>query len=237
MHLFFTYVRKWFLLGFLILIFILFHFFHLYKYISFDAIKASQAVIKTWTSAHYILAVTLYLLIFIVMIAATIPGATILSLLAGFLFGSVGILYAILGTTLGGLLLFYAVRLALGKSLQKKPPKWLKKLGSGFRENAFIYLLIFRLIPIFPCWISNIAAGALEVPVGTFVLATVIGVAPASIIYVMAGRGLEKFFATNQSPSLSALLTPSLFFPLLGLAILSVIPVFYKGIKKYRSLG
>ena len=233
MHPFLTYVRKWFLLGILILVFLLFHFFHLYQYVTFDAIKTSQAVIKAWTLAHYEMAVTLYLLIFIVMIAATIPGATILTVLAGFLFGTIGILYAVMGTTLGGLVLFYAVRFAFGKSLKNKPPKWLNKLGNGFRENAFNYILMFRLLPIFPCWISNIAAGAMGVPVSTFILATVLGVTPACVIYVMAGRGLESFFATNQNLSLAAFLTPSLLIPLLALAILSVIPVFYKGVKKY----
>lgn len=194
--------------------------------------KSWQAIIRAWTDIHYSLAVALYLLVFIVTIAATIPSATFLSLLAGFLFGTIGILYAMTGITFGGLVLFYAVRTAIGEPIRCKASGWIKQVEEGFQQNAFYYILTFRLFPIFPCWISNIASGALNVPVKTFILATVIGVAPATIIYVMAGRGMEKLLATHQSISVATLLTPSLLLPLLALAIFSLFPVFYKSIKK-----
>lgn len=225
--------RKWWLLCLLILLCFSFYFFHLGEYISFESIKTSQAIIKSWTDTHYFAAVGLFILIFTLLIAATIPGATFLTLVSGFLFGPIGVLYSIAGTTLGGLVLFYAVRLSIGAHIALKSKGWLKVFEAGFNKNAFQYILMLRLFPIFPCWISNIASGALNVPVKTFVIATIIGVTPASVIYVMAGRGLGKILASNQTFSLSSLLTPSLLIPLVALAILSIIPVFYKGLKKF----
>ena len=167
------------------------------------------------------------------MIACGIPGATILTLLGGFLFGGLAIAYSIFATTAGGLILYLAIRTAFGANIAARKSGWIKKMENGFQQNAFHYLLMLRLMPVFPCWISNIAAGALNVPIFTFLTATMLGIAPASIIYVMAGRGLDEFFAGEHAPNASALLTPSLFFPLLGLAILSLLPVFYKGIKYF----
>ncbi len=231
----FSVLRRWFLLGCLTLLFILFYYFRLHQYLSFDVIQSYQLIIKEWTMLHAVLAVSLYLLFFILMIACGIPGASILTVVGGFLFGSIAIFYSILATTLGGLLLFLAIRTAFGASIAAKSSGWIKKMEHGFQKNAFNYLLSLRLMPIFPCWISNIAAGALNVPIPTFLIATLLGITPAAIIYVMAGQGLNQFFASGKTPDFNLLLTPSLFFPLLGLAMLSLFPVFYKGIKQYRQ--
>ena len=228
-------LKRWFLLGCLILLFILFYYFELYQYLTYEMLKSSQFIIKEWTTSHYFFAVSCYLLIFILIIACGIPGATFLTLAGGFLFGTLAILYAILGTTLGGFVLFLAVRTAVGASIAAKTSGWIKKMEHGFQKNAFQYLFMLRLMPVLPCWISNIAAGALNVPISTFLTATVLGITPATIIYAMAGKGLVQVFAAEKAPTAAILLTPSLFFPLLGLAILSILPVFYPGIKTYSQ--
>jgi len=231
----FTFLKRWFLIGVLVLLLFLFYYFRLYQYLSFDAIRASQFTMKEWTAAHYLASLSLYLGLFILIIACGIPGATFLTIVGGFLFGPIAIVYSIFGTTLGGLVLFLAVRSAFGSIIKQKSTGWIKQMETGFQKNAFFYLLSLRLMPILPCWISNVSAGALNVPLLTFLSATVIGITPACIIYVLAGQGLDQFFASQTSPHLSTLLTPSIFFPLLGLAILSLFPVFYKGIRKLRQ--
>ena len=102
----------------------------------------------------------------------------------------------------------------------------------GFQQNAFNYLLMLRFIPIFPCWVSNVTAGALNIPIKTFIFATILGLTPATFIYVMVGRGLDRLLLNEQLFTLRIMLTPAIFFPLLGLAILSIIPVIYKTFKK-----
>ena len=220
------------LLGILLLICVSFFYFHLYDYLNLDIFKYYQTAAQQWTDSHYHLAVTMYMLIFTALIACAIPCATFLTLLGGFLFGTIAILYAELGTTLGGLILFLAVRTAIGSRIAAKSTGWIKKLETGFQQNAFNYLLTLRLIPIFPCWISNIASGMLNVPIKTFLAATILGIFPSTAIYALAGRSLDKILMDTTKPISSIIFTPSILFPLLGLAILSLFPVIYRYVKK-----
>ena len=232
MNNFFHSVKKWCLLGVLVLLLFVFFYFHLYQYLTFDTVKKYHASAQTWTMAHYKSAVCLYVLTFVALIACAIPCATLFTLIGGFLFGVIALIYAVFATTLGGVILFLAVRTAVGARIAANSTGWIKTMEAGFQKNAFNYLLMLRLVPIFPCWISNVSAGALNVPLKTFISATVLGILPSTFIYIMAGRGLGKFFTAKQTPNLSLILTPSIFFPLLGLAILSLFPVFYKCAKK-----
>ncbi len=231
----FIWARKYLFLSVLLLIAFAFFYFHLYDYFTFSTLKTYQTLIQSWTMEHYTSAVTIYLLLYAIMIACTIPCATFFTLLGGFLFGMIAIVYAIFSTTLGGLILFLAVRTAIGSSIATRDTGWIKIMERGFQQNAFHYLLSLRLMPIFPCWISNIAAGALNVPVKTFLVATVLGILPATIIYVLAGRSLDTLLADDHLPLLNVMFNPSVFFPLLCLAILSLFPVIYKYIKKYTQ--
>ncbi|MBV9575677.1 MAG: VTT domain-containing protein [Gammaproteobacteria bacterium] len=229
---FYTHFKKMALLGILFLFSFLFFYFHLTDYLNLKTFKAYQAIIQQWTMMHYLSAVCIYLFVYCFMIACAIPCATIFALLGGFLFGSIAIFYAVFSTTLGGLILFLATRTALGHYLTKKSTGWLKKMEVGFQKNAFHYLLTLRLVPIFPCWISNITAGILNVPLSTFISATIIGIFPATFIYVMMGRGLDKFLLIENINLAVMIRTPAIIFPLLGLSLFSLFPLLYKNVKK-----
>lgn len=216
---------KWLPLVILALLFFTFFYLGFHRYLSYEAIKAYDSAAQRWTGEHYLLATSLYLCIYTLLIACAIPCGTFFTLLGGFLFGYIAIPYAILCTTMGGTLLYFSVRTSIGTYIAKRSSGWIKKVEHGFQKNAFNYLLMLRLMPIFPCWVSNISAGVLNVPLRTFIIATVIGVAPATIIYVLAARGLEKLFAMEST---------SMLLPLLGLAILSVFPVIYR-VRKRKS--
>lgn len=232
MNNFFNLIKKWLLLGLLATLLLSFFYFGFDQYLTFHTLKKYQTITQEWTLAHYTLAIGLYILIYIVLIACAIPCSTLFTLLGGFLFGSIAIIYAIFSLTLGGIVLFFAVRTAIGIRIATKSSGWIKNLEKGFQQNAFHYLLILRLMPVFPCWVSNIAAGALNVPLKTFVFATILGVLPATFIYVMIGRGLDTLFLGDQLPNINALLTPVIFFPIMGLVILSILPLFYKAMRK-----
>lgn len=223
---------KFSLLGLLFLFFLTFFYFHLYQYLNFESIKNSQAIIEYWTSIHYTLVVTIYIITFSILIACAIPCATFYTLLGGFLFGTIAVIYAVIGTTLGGIILFYAVRTSIGWHIAEKSTGWIKRMEYGFKQNAFNYLVMLRFVPIFPCWLSNITAGALNVPFKTFVIATVIGVFPSTLIYVLIGRGFDKLLTTDPTSMKQIFFSPSIFFPLLALALLCLVPIFYKTFKK-----
>jgi len=224
--------RKFFFLILLVLVSTAFFYFHLYEYLTLDTIKKYQSAALQLTTDHYKIAVSIYILIFTFMVACAIPCATVLTLIGGFLFGLTAIIYAVFCTTLGGMILFLSVRSAIGSQVAARSSGWLKDMEHGFQHNAFNYLLTLRLIPIFPCWISNVAAGVFNVPLRAFLIATSLGILPATVIYVLAGRSLDKLLTDEKTPLFNIILTPSVLFPLLGLAILSVFPVIYK---KYRK--
>lgn len=228
----FSLLRKWSLLGLLLILCVLFFYFDLHHYLNLETIRKYQSFAQTWTALHYQYAVLLFICIYTLMIACAIPGGTILTLLGGFLFGMMAFFYVLLGTVLGGVILFYAVRMAISSHIAQLSSKWIKTVERGFQRNAFMYLVTLRLIPIFPCWVSNITAGALNVPLSVFITATIIGVTPATLIYVMVGRGLDKIISSSATIGFGILLTPSILFPLLALAFLSLFPVIYKGIKR-----
>jgi uncharacterized membrane protein YdjX (TVP38/TMEM64 family) len=222
--------KKYFALGVIALVAFLFFYTHLYEYLSLHAIRDYHLLAKIWTHDHYRIAILIYILSFTILIACGIPCATIFSLIGGFLFGGIAVFYALFSMTVGGLGLFLAVRSAVGNRLTIKSKGWLKRMESGFKKDAFNYLLTMRLIAIFPCWISNIAAGFFNISIGTFLSATIIGLIPSTYIYVMAGRSLDRL-STAQSSFNAIILTPSIFLPLIGLAILSLLPVIYRRIR------
>lgn len=228
----FPFFRKYFFLSVLAVLLICFFYFDLYDFFSLDTLKYYQSAIKNWTFQHYFLSISLYILIFSALIACAIPCATFLTLAGGFLFGMAAIFYSLFSISFGGMVLFLTVRTALGTHLANKSIGWIKKIEHGFKRNAFNYILALRLVPIFPCWITNVGAGILNVPLPTFLGATLLGVAPSSVIYVLAGRGLGKIFTDDKTPVQDILFTPAVMLPLIGLAVLSLIPVIYNLLKK-----
>ena len=224
--------KKWLLPGLLFLLALIFYF-NFYDYLSLHAIQQYHGSMQQWTMSHYKIALSLYVLLYTVLVACALPCATVLALLGGFLFGIQAVLYAVFSTTLGGIFLYLAVRTSFGHRIVEKSSGWINKLEQGFRQNAFNYLLMLRLTPIFPCWISNVTAGLLNVPLKTFVLATVIGIFPATLIYVLIGQGLDKLIADDHFSFSNMLFTPTTFYPLLLLAFFSILPIIYKSVKKH----
>jgi uncharacterized membrane protein YdjX (TVP38/TMEM64 family) len=219
---------RWITLVFIVSGLISFYYFHGYEYLNFETLKKYHTTLHLWSDQHYLLSVILYILIYNVAVAFSIPGAVFITLAGGFLFGPVATIYVLIGATLGATLLFLAVRAALGKWLTRGAAAWVKKMERGFQENAFNYLLVLRLIPLFPFWAINIAAALLAVQPKVFVTATFLGIIPGAFVYVMVGSSLNELFKTNQPPNLSIIFSPLVLLPLIGLAILALLPVFYK---------
>jgi uncharacterized membrane protein YdjX (TVP38/TMEM64 family) len=214
---------------FLLLLLVLFFSLGLNKYLTFSSLKDHSNALITYTNNHFFLATLLFITIYSLAVAISIPGALFLTLAGGFLFGIVwGTLFVLFSATLGATLLFFAVRTAMGEWLAKRATSWVGRMREGFQESAFFYLLFLRLVPIFPFWAVNIVPAVLNVDAKTFIMATFIGIIPGTFVYVMAGNGLSHIFATNQTPNLGIIFDPQILIPLLALAALSLIPVIYK---------
>ncbi|WP_226905551.1 TVP38/TMEM64 family protein [Legionella antarctica] len=169
---------------------------------------------------------------YILCIAASIPGALFLTLTGGLLFGPIwGTVYVVISATIGSTLVFLMVKFAFSDWVAKRATKWINRMRRGFKHHAFSYLLILRLIPLFPFWVVNIVPALLGIETKIFILATFLGIIPGSLIYSSVGGSLNYLFERGQTPDLKIIFSPELFLPLLGLALLSLSPVLYKKIK------
>jgi uncharacterized membrane protein YdjX (TVP38/TMEM64 family) len=214
----------------------LFFYFRLYRYLSFESLKENRAFLLAWSEQHFVWVVLGFIGIYTISVACSIPGAILLTLTAGVLFGIWwGTLWVVISATLGAFIVFLAVELALRDWVAKKTAKWLKGMEQGFQANAFSYLLILRLVPLFPFWLVNIVPALLGVSKRTFMIATFIGIIPGSFVYVLVGNGLGSIFDTNETPNLGIIFDPKVLLPLIALAMLSLAPVVYKMIQRRRQ--
>ena len=226
-------LKKWIPLFILILILISFYLFGFGKYFSFSFLQEYRHILKDLVAQHFVLSILTFGILYVVVAATSLPIALYLTILGGFLFGPVVALIVIdLSATLGATFLFLTIKTTLGEVFQEKATPWIKKMEAGFQENAFSYLLSLRLVPIFPFWAVTMAAPFLNVPLRTFVLATLIGIIPGTFVYALLGNGLGALFDQGRMPDLHIIFTPEIFLPILGLAVLSLLPIIYKKRKK-----
>jgi uncharacterized membrane protein YdjX (TVP38/TMEM64 family) len=206
------------------------------KHLSLSELRASRGVLEAHVHAHPLLSLLAYLGVYVVAITLSLPAALILTLSGGFLFGPwLGGVAAALGSSAGATAVFLISRLTVGDALERGVSPRVKALEEGIKKDAFFYLLTLRLIPVTPFWLVNVAAGLLSIRLSTYVLATLIGIFPASMIYAGIGSGLGRMFDRGVQPHLHSLITPELALPLAGLGLLSVLPILYQRFRARRA--
>ena len=207
-----------------------FVYFDLGRYLSLETLKANRDDLLAFTEANYTAAVILFILLYIVVTGLSLPGATILTLAGGFLFGSVpAALFVNIGATTGATLAFLAARYVLRDWVEQKFGRWLEPLQQGFAKNAFSYLLTLRLIPLFPFFVINLVSGLTRVNVGTYVVATALGIIPGSFVYAYAGRQLGSI------NSLKEIASPQVLGAFILLGALALAPILYKKLSSKPS--
>jgi Uncharacterized conserved protein len=207
--------------------------FGLDKYLSFETLREHRQTLLSWVEHYGPLSALAYIAIYIVMVAFSLPGGAVMTVTGGFLFGAVtGTLYSVIGAAIGATVLFLIARSALGEPLRAKAGPSLKKMEAGFRENALNYLLVLRLVPLFPFFLVNLAPAFLGVPLRTYVIATFVGIIPGSFIFSLVGSGLGSIFEQGKTFSIAGILTPRIVAALVGLAVLALIPVIYKKVRR-----
>jgi uncharacterized membrane protein YdjX (TVP38/TMEM64 family) len=132
------------------------------------------------------------------------------------------------GATLGAVLLFLAVRVALAPLLARRAPRLLARIRPGLERDGFSYLLAIRLIPAFPFWLVNLAPALVGMRLLPYAAATLLGVIPAAVVFASLGAGVGGVLAAGQRPDLGVILAPHILGPLIGLAALSLLPVLWR---------
>lgn len=214
---------------------VLFFVFDLDRFLSFETLRAHRFRLIGLVEAYGGLAVAAYILIYTVAVALSVPGATVLTITGGFLFGVwLSTCYTVIGASAGAVLIFLAARTALGDSMKNRAGGVIDSMLGGFRENAFNYLLVLRLVPLFPFFAVNLAAALAGLRLKTYITATAIGIVPGTFVYAQVGAGLGSVFDSGENFSAAGILTPQVVVALVGLAVLALLPVVYKRVKARR---
>lgn len=203
------------------------------RLLSFEALAEHRANLVALVAAHPAIAAVGYVLAYITAVTLSLPGAVVLSLAGGLLFGPwLGTALTVLGATIGACLLFLVARSALAPLVTGRAAGLVDWLRPGLEKDGFFYLLTLRLIPVVPFWLLNLAPALVGMPFGPYVAATAIGIIPGTAVFVAIGSGLGEVLAAGGQPDLGVILAPEILLPLLGLAALSLLGAWWRKRKR-----
>lgn len=203
----------------------------LQQYLTLDYLKESQARFADLYHARPLMVIGVYMAIYILVAALSLPGAVILTLAGGALFGlATGLLIVSFSSSIGATIACFVSRFVLRDWVQKKFGDKLTTINEGVAKEGAFYLFTLRLIPVFPFFVINLAMGLTKMPLFTFYWVSQLGMLAGTAVFVNAGKELAKI------DSLSGILSPGLIgsFVILGLfpLIVKKLISFIKGRKK-----
>ena len=205
-------------------------------FLSCGTLRDNRAWLLTAVAEHAFLALLLFFLVYTLTVALSLPGAAVLTIAAGFLFGSLqATILAVCAGTLGAVILFAAARTAFADLLRARIGPWLDRVRNEFAAEGFSYLLFMRLVPVFPFFVVNLVPAFLGVSLRHYVLATLIGIIPGSFVFASVGAGLGSVFDGGGTCSLENILTPQVLIALIGLALLALLPVAHRKWRQRRG--
>jgi uncharacterized membrane protein YdjX (TVP38/TMEM64 family) len=217
----------------------------LHRHLSLETLVRHRMAIDAFIAAHSVAAVAGFMAIYVVVVALSIPGASLLTMSGGILFGvALGGAASAAAATAGATIVFLIARSACGETLARRASPLAQKIASGFCANAFSYLLFLRLVPAFPFFLVNLAPALVGVKPSTFVAATAIGVVPATFAFAFLGSGLDSVLAAQGGAyraclasgatdcklqfDLGMIVTPQLLAAFAALGVIALIPVVVK---------
>jgi uncharacterized membrane protein YdjX (TVP38/TMEM64 family) len=245
-------LRRWAPLALLALLIVLTYAFGLHRYLSIAAVARHREELKAFVDGNLPLALMAYAGVYIAVVALSLPGATLLTILGGFLFGwMIGASVTVFAATIGAVIVFQVVKTSLGSVVAQKAGPFVKKLSEGFARDAFNYLLFLRLVPAFPFFAVNAVAGLSRIGLQPFAIATFIGIIPGTIAFSYLGTGLDSVIEAELASyrackaanikeicmlefSATALLTREIVIAFVALGVVALIPVF---LKRWKARG
>lgn len=192
-----------------------------------DALTARYDDMKALVADNILFAALIFVAVYAGLVAISFPSAASLTIIGGLLFGTwLGGTLVVIAATLGATAIFLAARSAFAETLKAKAGPALSTLRRGFENNAMSYLLTLRLIPAFPFFLINIAAGVFGMRVLPYILATGLGIIPGTFVYAGVGAGAGSIIEQGGEIEVGGLLLqPQILLPILGLVLLALLPV------------
>lgn len=208
------------------------------RFMTIEALRQNRVILSQWVATNYYLTLALFILAYAGATAISIPGASILTIFGGFLFGLwAATLAVIVAATAGAFIVYLVAKSSIGSSFRSRASGLLARMKEGFRENELSYMFLLRLVPVFPFWAVNIAAGLFNVKPRTFLFATFFGMIPGSFVYVSVGNGVGAIFDAGGDVRLSGMfLRQQVLLPILGLSALAAAPVAFKILRRRKTL-
>lgn len=224
-----------------------------HRYLTLEHLAGNRETLRAFIEGNLLLALAVFVALYALTVALSLPGGAVLTIAGGFLFGwLVGGAASVIGATLGAVAVFIVAKSALSDVLQARAGPMLSRFREGFHRDAFSYLLFLRLVPIFPVWLVNLAPALLGVPFTTYVVTTILGIIPGTFAFSLAGAGLDSVIEAQQAAHQSclakageggqescpygldpsALLTPELIAGLVALGVVALIPVVVKWFRR-----
>jgi uncharacterized membrane protein YdjX (TVP38/TMEM64 family) len=216
-----------------------------HRQLSFETFAHHHEALRDFIALHEASAVAAYVVLYIALVALSVPVGFYVTVIGGILFGAVlGGMAALVGATVGAVGIFLIARSAIGEHLVRRAGPLAQKLAQNFRADAFSYLLFLRLVPIFPFWLVNLVSALSGVRLATFAGATALGIVPATFAFAFVGAGLDSVIAAQQAAyrsclaagradcrltfHMNAAITPELLAAFAMLGIVALIPVVVK---------
>lgn len=211
--------------------------FDLNQYVSLDALKTHRETLQSWVVNYGVLTAAIFMLVYALAVAFSVPGAVFITIAGGFMFGPyLGTVYVVVGATIGAVGVFLAAKYALGDVLRARAGPAIKRMEAGFRENEMSYLLILRLVPLFPFWLVNLVPAFLGVSLRTYTIGTLLGIIPGAFVYALVGDGAGAVLDAGGDLNLGIIFEPRFLAPIIGLAVLACIPIVYKKIRGRKDV-
>lgn len=207
--------------------------------LTFETLRGNRQLLIDFRDANPVMSVLVFVTVYIVIVAFSLPGATVATLTGGFLFATFpGVMYNVLGATVGASALFLAAGWGLGERLSAKmdgSTGAIKRIKDGIDENQWSMLFLIRLVPAVPFFVANLVPALVGVPLHRFVISTALGIVPGALVFTSIGNGLGAVFDRGESPDLSIVFEPSVLLPLMGLCALAALPIVVKAIRRSKN--
>ena len=205
-------------------------------YLSFSALTENREALETYRDRNYPLTVFVFIAAYVVIVAFSLPGATVATLTGGFLFGLFpGVFFNIIGATVGATGIFLAAKTGLGDRMAARMDASTGRLNKLKREldgAQWSILFVMRLVPAVPFFVANLLPALVGVPLYRFVVSTFFGIMPGALVYTSVGDGLGAVFDRGETPDLGIIFEPRILLPILGLAALALLPVVLRLFRK-----
>ncbi len=208
--------------------------------LNFETLRDNREALLVFRDANYLGTALGFMAVYILIVAFSLPGATIATLTGGFLFGTwIGAALNVTAATIGAIAIFLAARMGLGQRLAARMDEsqgTVRRIKEGIDENQWSMLFLIRLVPAVPFFVANLLPALVGVSLFRFAVTTFLGIIPGGVVYTSVGAGLGDVFERGETPDLGILFEPFVLGPILGLCALAALPIVLKALRGKKGI-